>query len=185
MIFYRNPVTFCYSIKCCIIGKMSSNVDRLDVLGGVLHRIGNFDPLNFNTSFNDRLILQKTIYLLHAFGIYIGYGFSWYLRGPYSPALTRDAFNLIERYDELPTVRFLSRVIEERFQEFLEFINGHATNEEWLEVVASIHFLSHRSPNNDQDAIWREIRNKMSRLRKNTFILYWNELASIGLIGVE
>lgn len=44
------------------------------------------------SSFDDRLILQKAVYLAQAAGVDLGYFFHWYLRGPYSPSLTRDAF---------------------------------------------------------------------------------------------
>lgn len=43
-------------------------------------------------SFNDRLIAQKTVYLCQTDGIQLGYTFRWYLRGPYSPSLTKDVF---------------------------------------------------------------------------------------------
>jgi len=46
------------------------------------------------SSFDQRLILQKTIYLVQAANVDLGYSFHWYLRGPYSPALTRDAFGV-------------------------------------------------------------------------------------------
>ena len=45
-------------------------------------------------SFNDRLIIQKAVYLIQKAGLDLGYNFRWYLRGPYSSALTRDAFAL-------------------------------------------------------------------------------------------
>lgn len=45
------------------------------------------------SEFDSRLILQKTVYLLQAAGIHLGYPFNWYLRGPYSPALTRDLYD--------------------------------------------------------------------------------------------
>ena len=44
--------------------------------------------------FNRRLVLQKTVYLVQAAKVDLGYTFRWYLRGPYSPGLTRDAFSL-------------------------------------------------------------------------------------------
>jgi hypothetical protein len=44
--------------------------------------------------FANRLKLQKTIYLAQAAGVQLGYRFHWYLRGPYSSGLTRDAFAL-------------------------------------------------------------------------------------------
>jgi len=49
--------------------------------------------IEFNIStFNDRLILHKAIYLAQAGGVDLGYHYRWYLRGPYSPTLTRDAY---------------------------------------------------------------------------------------------
>lgn len=51
-------------------------------------------PLDVST-FNDRLILQKTVYLLQSAGIHIGYRFRWYLRGPYSPDMTAGAFGIV------------------------------------------------------------------------------------------
>lgn len=48
------------------------------------------------TSFDDRLILQKAVYLLQSAGIQIGFRFHWYLRGPYSPDLTSAAFGILQ-----------------------------------------------------------------------------------------
>ena len=46
------------------------------------------------SSFANRLILQKAGYLLQQAGVSLGYHFSWYLRGPYSPDYTDDVFAL-------------------------------------------------------------------------------------------
>ena len=46
-------------------------------------------------SFDDRLILQKAIYLAQQAGIPLGYHYYWYLRGPYSRELTADAFAML------------------------------------------------------------------------------------------
>lgn len=46
------------------------------------------------TNFDDRLIIQKAVSIIQAAGVNLGYDFHWYLRGPYSPALTRDAFDV-------------------------------------------------------------------------------------------
>jgi hypothetical protein len=50
-------------------------------------------PLRLD-GFDDRMAIQKTIYLCQAAGVHLGYRYNWYLRGPYSPDLTRDAFAL-------------------------------------------------------------------------------------------
>ena len=45
---------------------------------------------------DDRKRVQKAVYLGQLSGIDLGYRFGWYLKGPYSPALTRDYFGLAE-----------------------------------------------------------------------------------------
>src|SRR5262249_50155808 len=50
--------------------------------------------------FSDRLILQKAVYLAQAAGVQLGYSYNWYLRGPYSPALTRDAFAVVAELNQ-------------------------------------------------------------------------------------
>jgi hypothetical protein len=51
-------------------------------------------------SFPDRLTLQKAVYLAQAAGVQLGYSYNWYLRGPYSPALTRDAFAVVAELNQ-------------------------------------------------------------------------------------
>lgn len=58
-------------------------------LGLALSEVGI--PVDVST-FDNRLILQKTTYLLQQAEIHLGYRFRWYIRGPYSPDLTEDVF---------------------------------------------------------------------------------------------
>jgi len=51
-------------------------------------------------SFNDRLVLQKSVMLIQKAGVNLGYSYNWHLRGPYSPSLTSDAFAISPRKDE-------------------------------------------------------------------------------------
>ena len=46
-------------------------------------------------SFDDRLILQKAVYLAQQAGIPLGYHYYWYLRGPYCRELTADAYTTL------------------------------------------------------------------------------------------
>lgn len=57
-------------------------------------------PLEVKT-FPNRLAIQKGIYLAQEFGINLGYFFRWYLHGPYSPSLSRDAYELIDTIKEI------------------------------------------------------------------------------------
>jgi hypothetical protein len=108
------------------------------------------------SSFDDRLVLQKEVYLVQAAKIELGYAFHWYLRGPYSPALTRDAFalkaELPQNADELeewsldPTS--LQRLA--RLREFFKAIPPEQLSRR-LELLASVHFLLRTRQANDKD----------------------------------
>lgn len=46
-------------------------------------------------SINDRILLQKKIFLAQDIGLPLGYGYSWYIHGPYSTDLTTVAYQVI------------------------------------------------------------------------------------------
>ena len=59
-------------------------VNNIDIANGIV-----FQKMAIGKeSFDDRLICQKKIYLLQSLGTNLGYTYNWYVRGPYSPALT-------------------------------------------------------------------------------------------------
>jgi uncharacterized protein YwgA len=106
-------------------------------LGGVLKNIySSFDM----QSFENRLKLQKIIYLLQAHGLNLGYVFSLYLYGPYSTELTRDGFELPE-FSKINFASFENTDSQGKFQSFVRFIEPHKNNITWLEIAASIHLL--------------------------------------------
>jgi hypothetical protein len=97
-------------------------------------------------SFQNRLMLQKASYLAQAAGVGMGYYFSWYLHGPYSSALARDAFAISDEFqassDESEDWELDKRTISK-----LERVRALITEcsitdpAKKLELVASIHFL--------------------------------------------
>jgi len=98
--------------------------------------------------FSDRLRLQKLIYLVEAFGVYLGYDYSWYLRGPYCTSLARSGFELEQIVGRIPDgaeARFLSRDVQERFDRCVEFVGSimkSSDDLDRLEIAASIHLLA-------------------------------------------
>lgn len=156
---------------------------RKQILGGLLHRIRNYHSRSFATEFSERLILQKTIYLMQTFDLFIGYHFNWYLKGPYSPQLAKDAYDLSNTYEELPEVTFVSVSAEKRFQKFMSLVGDHLMDADWLEAIASIHYLYHRGSAKDRDSIFVTIKNKMPSLKKSDFDSYWKILSETGMIG--
>jgi hypothetical protein len=98
------------------------------------------------SDFDRRLILQKSIYLVQAAKVDLGYTFHWYLRGPYSSGLTRDAFGLhaelTQNPDELKDWK-LDIVSLERLARLKEVIKSIPSPRlaPQLELLASVHFL--------------------------------------------
>jgi uncharacterized protein YwgA len=78
--------------------------------------------------FDSRLKLQKYVFLARKFGLDLGYKFSMYIRGPYSPDLAQDYYNLPERGADIP----------DSFDRkgFLELVKGK--DRAWLEAAATI-----------------------------------------------
>ena len=95
-------------------------------------------------TFQDRLTLQKATYLAQAAGLQLGYRYSWYLKGPYSPELTRDYFRLAE--DPAIVSGF---VLGDDYRARLERLvdvsrpapDVDLDRSEWLELLASLHYL--------------------------------------------
>jgi len=113
-------------------------------------------PLRLD-SFDDRMVLQKTIYLCQRAGVYLGYRYNWYLRGPYSPDLTRDAFELHAKqtsgFDEAVGWKLDGASIE-RLNRVSSLWKSRREDERprWLELLASVLFLQRSYDGRDKDA---------------------------------
>jgi len=115
-------------------------VDAKAILCMVAKRFG----LKRDTT-EDRLRLQKTIYLLQANGLQLGYGFGWYKYGPYSQDLVSDAYVVLRaekyKYEKETRSWKFSKNSLERFKQF-ESICGDVLNDAaQLELVASVDFV--------------------------------------------
>lgn len=99
-------------------------------------------PMSIN-SMEDRIAMQKAIYLAQVSGADLGYRFNWYVRGPYCPDLARDYYAAMESpdgYASLTAAQCLKdllakakKVIDEKPQD--------ASLAAWLEATASLDFL--------------------------------------------
>ena len=153
-------------------------MERALALGAVLKRIGNFDV----STFEGRLVLQKTVYLLQSFGLYFGYKFSWYVHGPYSPELTSEAFKLQPLYKKVPQIQFAKTRTENRFQEFLDFIGDRKNDADWLEQLACTHFLKAIRPTASKQRIIRAVLNHDPHFTREQCERAWNYLFEQGLL---
>lgn len=147
---------------------MSSREEELAVL---IKRIGNFDM----SSFNGRVIFQKTTYLLQEFGITLGYNFNWYLHGPYSPQVMRDGVRL----QEVAKIK-LSTEKEKKFERFLDFLTAK-DDSKWLEALASILFIKKISPSKNKEEMEMELKKHHPHLTE-TFERAWSHLVKHKLL---
>lgn len=100
------------------------------------------------TSFENRKLFQKAVYLGQVAGMDLGYRYGWYVKGPYSTELTRDYYAAAEALaggDTVPSDQKLKREIREKLtaaQPLFAIPKGVALPKaDWLELLASWHYL--------------------------------------------
>lgn len=97
---------------------------------------------------NQRMAVQKGVYIAQLAGVDFGYRYNWYVRGPYSPALTRDYYALDKALtageDEF-NGRGLRGAVQDKLaniKPLLQVPSDVDLNQaHWLELVASVHYL--------------------------------------------
>lgn len=89
-----------------------------------------------------RMEVQKAVYLTQSVGVSLGYTYGWYLKGPYSPALTRDYYSLADEA-ALPaaTLKPAAAARVERVSTLMERPIGSLARPQRLELLASLHYL--------------------------------------------
>jgi hypothetical protein len=97
---------------------------------------------------NDRLRVQKAVYLAQVLGINLGYHYSWYVKGPYSPGLTQDYYRVSEAvaggddsYENRTLNAGLAALIPRIKKVLAKPGDVNIQRERWLEALASLHFL--------------------------------------------
>ena len=133
-----------------------------------------FDRLGVPLKVDDfgcRLILQKSMYLAQASGVDLGYHYQWYLRGPYSPGLTRDAFAIAaepaEEIEEATRGWSLDDTSRTRLEAVAELMptGPEESQAQTLELLASVHFLVDRGQVSRADPV--KIKATLDRYDKN------------------
>jgi len=99
--------------------------------------------------FQDRLIMQKSVYLAQTAGVNLGCYYHWYLYGPYSPSLTRDeyaiAMDISADMDESEGWKLDDKSLQRL--ENIQSIFAEPDRDKLakkLELLASVHFLIDR-----------------------------------------
>ncbi len=149
--------------------------------------------------FRSRKILQKKVYLLQLTGIDLGYRYNWYLYGPYCPALANDTFTLRDeiKYDN----EFNTYELNSKTKSRLDILNrvvdlpeAAKTTEpdEWLELLASLHYLKHIAywpgkMNPDFEEIFKKLGESKPHFQDKRELarLAWQRLEGVGLIATK
>lgn len=112
--------------------------------GAVLYKLATELGLTRNTM-EDRLKLQKTVYLLQHFGLHLGYGFSWYRYGPYSQELVYDAYRFLHiessKYAQQAESLAFSPNTQDWLRKFKETLGPDLNDARRLELLASVGFV--------------------------------------------
>ena len=87
----------------------------LYALAYTLEKLG-MDYRNAVSTLDERVILQKTIFLLKQLGYDLKYNFNWYLKGPYSPALASDGYTLRDS--------LASPVLEDKIESWMQKVEN-------------------------------------------------------------
>lgn len=113
-------------------------------MGNIEKTIACLKDLDFhfdNRQFEHRLIAQKVIFLLQLKGIELGYPYSLYVRGPYSPSLASDYYHQAEEFKTLNTVKELTPK-EHQIIQNLEHIFGKKAS--YLEIGGTYGYFSQK-----------------------------------------
>jgi uncharacterized protein YwgA len=103
------------------------------------------------SAIEDRLRLQKAAFLLNHFGVspFTNYSFSMYLKGPYSPSLARDYYNL----GKTRAARF---TLDADHMKTLTWFSSRDTR--WLEVASSILSIKERNKGVGKEDVYSVLR---------------------------
>lgn len=129
---------------------------RLKALKLVLSEMGIPDTIE---TVDDRKRVQKSVYIAQLSGLDLGYRFGWYLMGPYSPELTKDYYNLAEAvasddhsYKDVDLLPGIKDRLHELKSLLAPPVDISLNQEQWLELVASYHYLRIASKQTDEEA---------------------------------
>lgn len=113
------------------IGEMSGR-EKMRKLSAFISTLESRNIHKFNQDdFISRLRLQKYVYLAKFFDIDLGYKYNLYLRGPYSPTLAEDYYNLTEMDKVVGAIS--------NFGKFADLVSGK--DHKWLEIASTILFI--------------------------------------------
>jgi len=117
-------------------------MNKIEIANGMIFQA--LDIRNKDT-FEARLVCQKKIYLLQESGIDLGYGYNWYIKGPYSPNLSTYIYNNLDDFmkTDFSNYHISSNVTEKinRINSIEESKPKDLNKSAWYELVASVLYI--------------------------------------------
>lgn len=108
----------------------------------------------------DRKRVQKAVYLGQLSGVNLGYSFGWYIMGPYSTRLTVDYYELAQELKQGPdnlSEKHLKPDAMEKLSVIRPLLHKPGdfsrSESDWLELLASYHYLRSVSRKNRDAAV--------------------------------
>lgn len=140
---------------------------RLVVLKLIFNQLGITSDISDVTK---RKIIQKSIYLLQELGANLNYHYGWYIKGPYSPDLTKDYYELSE-IEAIEENDWKDKALKDDVVRIIENLKPlmeppsdiKCEKDDWLELLASIRFLGKIPGKNDSD-VKKIIKERKSHL---------------------
>ena len=115
---------------------------KIEVLDLFLRELGEDSSIE---GIENRLRLQKAVYLGQLFGVDLGYRYSWYVKGPYSSPLTQDYYKLAESAADPRSGNVLRPDLAEKLGKARSLLTIPAdvglSKAHWYELLASLHYL--------------------------------------------
>ncbi|MBI5037001.1 hypothetical protein HZC09_06705 [Candidatus Micrarchaeota archaeon] len=90
--------------------------------------------------FSDKIVIQKVVYLLQMKGVKLDFDFGLYVRGPYSPGLTKEIYSRKGDFEQLKTRTDLSGKETEAVKELKEIFNSKSA---LLEIAATYAYFAY------------------------------------------
>lgn len=137
---------------------------KLQVLNLFLQALGEDVSV---ASLEDRLRLQKAVYLGQLFGVDLGYRYSWYVKGPYSPSLTQDYYRLCDEGASSASEQKFVNEVEQKLTQAKGFLEKpdcvELSKAHWYELLASLHYL-YQVSSQAKDKVFATIRSTKPHL---------------------
>lgn len=129
-------------------------------------------------SFDSRIKLQKLVYLSDSFGIPLGFDFTWYVYGPYSPQLTKIMFE-----KETGVSNDINKIphLENILLKLKEFLGDDMHSGDNLELIASLHYLCsvYPTPHNSKEEIISTLCEEKPKFSKELATKYLEKVLTL------